>query len=251
MSEPNDPAPAAGSPETAVPADAQRQPAAQAAPEPVEPNPRPVADSDIIDTSAFGPADSESLSLSPDAPNLAPEQWRSIVDQLSLDLEKLRSDAKSASLRHAADLDNLRKRLEREKEDAGKFAITKLATALIGVADNFERALAAVPAGAAETDPALKTLVEGVGMTERELKSILERHGVKRIWPEGEAFNPHQHQAVMQQDRTDVASGTILQVFQAGYLIEERVVRPAMVVVAKGGPKTAKADTAAGDQNGG
>lgn len=169
-----------------------------------------------------------------------PEQLKAIIAALQGDLDKQQADLKTEKLRHLADMDNLRKRLEREKDETAKFAISKFASDLIGVADNFERALAAVPAGAADNDPALQSLAEGVGMIERELKTVLDRHGVKRIWPEGEIFNPHQHQAVMQQDNADVPPGTILQIFQAGYLIGERVVRPAVVVVAKGGPKTPK-----------
>ena len=101
-------------------------------------------------------------------------------------------------------------------------------------------AIQAVPAGAADEDDALKSLVEGVSMTEREFLNVLERHGVKRLSPKGEAFNPHQHQAMMEMQNPDVAPGTILEVFQPGYVIEDRVLRPAMVIVAKGGAKAAK-----------
>lgn len=167
-----------------------------------------------------------------------PEQLRAIIGVLQTDLEA----AKNEVLRLVADMDNLRKRTDREKQETAKFAISKFAVDIIGVADNFERAMQAVPAGAADADPALASLVEGVGMIDGQLKGVLERHGVKRIWPEGEMFNPHLHQPMMQHDRSDVPHGTILQVFQAGYVIGERVIRPAVVVVAKGGPKTAKTD---------
>ena len=162
-----------------------------------------------------------------------PEQLKEIIAALQNEIEQ----HKNQTLRVIADMDNLRKRTEREKDEIKKYAITKFAADLINGIDNFERALGAVPAGAAEADPALASLIEGVGMTERELKSILERHGVKRIWPEGEMLNPHFHQAMMEQHNPDVAAGTILQVYQAGYLIEDRVLRAAMVVVAKGGEK--------------
>lgn len=167
-----------------------------------------------------------------------PDQLKAIIDALQSDLETARNEV----LRLVADMDNLRKRTEREKQETAKFAISKFAVDIIGVADNFERAMQAVPAGAADADPALASLVEGVGMIDGQLKSVLDRHGVKRIWPEGEMFNPHLHQPMMQQDRIDVPNGTILQVFQAGYVIDERVIRPAVVVVAKGGPKAGKAD---------
>jgi molecular chaperone GrpE len=143
-------------------------------------------------------------------------------------------------LRAHADMDNLRKRAEREKEETSKYAITRFARDVVTVADNFERAVQAVPQGAAEQDSALKSLVEGVSMTEREFLNVLERYGVKRVSPKGEMFNPHQHQAMMEMQNLEVAPGTILEVFQPGYLIEDRVLRPAMVVVAKGGPKPGK-----------
>jgi molecular chaperone GrpE len=150
------------------------------------------------------------------------------------------ADLTDRLLRAHAEMDNIRKRADREREDTAKYAITKFARDVVTVADNFERAIQAVPAGAAEQDDALKSLVEGVSMTEREFVNVLERHGVKRINPKGEVFNPHQHQAMMEMQNPDVAPGTILEVFQPGYVIEDRVLRPAMVVVAKGGAKAAK-----------
>jgi molecular chaperone GrpE len=143
-------------------------------------------------------------------------------------------------LRAHAEMDNLRKRTEREKEEMAKYAITKFAREVLGVGDNLQRAIAAVPAGAADEDPALKALVEGVSMTEREFLNVLDRHGIKRIDPAGEPFNPHQHQAMTEIENTDVAPGTVVQVFQPGYILEDRVLRPAMVVVAKGGSKPGK-----------
>lgn len=176
------------------------------------------------------------------APQPAGDQLKAIIGALQADL-----DAKSQEvLRLVADMDNLRKRTEREKQETAKFAISKFAVGIIGVTDNFERAMQAVPAGAAEADPALASLVEGVSMIDGQLKSVLEKHGVKRIWPEGEILNPHLHQAVMQVDRPDVPSGTILQVYQAGYVIDERVIRAATVVVARGGPKPGKAEAGNG-----
>jgi molecular chaperone GrpE len=94
-----------------------------------------------------------------------------------------------------------------------------------------------VPPEAAEQDAALKSFLEGVTMTERELVNVLERHGIKRMDPLGAPFNPHHHQAVMETQSVEVPHGTVIQVLQAGYMIEDRVLRPAMVIVAKGGPK--------------
>jgi len=146
-------------------------------------------------------------------------------------------DLKDKWLRAHAEVENIRKRTEREREEAAKYSITKLARDIVGVGDNFQRAIDAVPAGAAEKDPALKSFLDGVTMTERELLNALDRHGIRRVQPLNEQFNPHLHQAVTQVSRTDVPSGTIVEVYQAGYMIEDRVLRPAMVGVAQGGPK--------------
>ena len=150
------------------------------------------------------------------------------------------ADLTDRLLRSHAEMDNIRKRAERDREETAKYAITKFARDVAAVADNFERAIQAVPAGAAEENSALNSLLEGVSMTEREFINVLERNGVKRVNPKGEMFNPHLHQAMMEMQNTEVAPGTILEVFQCGYIIEDRVLRPAMVVVAKGGPKNGK-----------
>jgi molecular chaperone GrpE len=185
-------------------------------------------------------------------------QLRAIIEVLQGDLDEARRtvEARDAQLEAAnekvlrgfADIENMRKRVEREKEEIAKYAITKLARDVVTVADNFERAIASVPADAKENNPALTSLLEGVTLTEREFLNTLDRHGVKRIAPLGEPFNPHQHQAVMEQAKPDVPAGTVLQVFQVGYLIEDRVLRPAMVVVATGGAKPAKPSNAAPQQ---
>jgi molecular chaperone GrpE len=151
------------------------------------------------------------------------------------------ADLKDKLLRAHAEVENIRKRAEREREETAKYAITRLAKDIVGVGDNFQRAIEAVPAGAADQDPALKSFLEGVTMTERELLNVLERYGIRRVHPMHEPFNPHLHQAVMEIQKSDVPAGTIVQVFQAGFMIEERVLRPAMVGVAKGGPKPSAA----------
>jgi molecular chaperone GrpE len=156
------------------------------------------------------------------------------------ELEAQQSDLTDRLLRSHAEMDNLRKRTEREKADSAKYAITKFALDIVGISDNFARAVASVPAGAGEQDATLKALVEGVLMTERAFLQVLERHGVRRLDPKGEAFDPNLHQAVMQQDDPSVPANTVVQVFQPGYMIEDRVLRPAMVVVARGGAKAAR-----------
>jgi molecular chaperone GrpE len=155
-------------------------------------------------------------------------------------LEHQVKDLTDRLLRAHAEMDNIRKRTERDKADTIKYAITKFAGDVVTVGDNFQRAISAVPPGAADADPALKSLIEGVTLTEREFHGVLERHGVKRLDPKGQAFDPNFHQAVMEQDNKDVPAGTVLNVFQAGYVIEDRILRPAMVVVAKGGFKPMK-----------
>lgn len=171
------------------------------------------------------------------APGEAPKHHDDVIAELRKEV----ADLKDRVLRAHAEVENIRKRSEREKEETAKYAITKLARDIVNVGDNFQRAIDAVPADAAERDETLKSFLEGVTMTERELLNVLERYGIRKILPQNEPFNPHMHQAVMEMQRTDVPSGTVVQVFQAGFVIEDRVLRPAMVVVAKGGPKAAPA----------
>ena len=148
-------------------------------------------------------------------------------------LESEIDELKDQLLRARAEIQNQRKRHERERLDISKYAVSKFATDILQVGDNFQRAVDAVPDGAAEADPALKSFLEGVNMAEREFLNTLDRHGVKRIMPAGEPFDPHFHQAMMEQEHPSAAPGTVLHVVQAGYVLHERVLRPAMVVVAK------------------
>lgn len=150
-------------------------------------------------------------------------------------LEAEAGNLRDQVLRAFAEMENMRKRAERERVDTLKYAVTKLARDLLPVSDNLLRAVAAVPAGAA--DPVLRSLLDGVTMTERNLTGVLERHGVKRMDAEGAAFNPHHHQAVMEQENAGIPAGTVVTVFEPGYMIDDRVLRPATVVVSKGGPK--------------
>ena len=167
------------------------------------------------------------------------------IGNLTTQVEKL----KNQLLLSQADIQNLHKRFERERAETAKFAISNFARDIVGVVDNFERAISSVPEEAPAENEALRSLLDGVTIAEREFLNILERHGVKRINPEGEIFDPHQHQAMMEQEDASVAAGTILQVVQCGYLIGARVLRPAMVLVAKGGEKPVRGPKAA-DQNG-
>ena len=155
-------------------------------------------------------------------------------------LEAEKTDLKEKLLRTLADMENLRRRTEREIADARTYAVSNFARDMLNVADNFQRAIDAVPADARDVHPALKALVEGVELTEREMLKTLERYGVKRLDPQGQRFDPNLHQAMFEVPNADVPSGTVVQVVQTGYVIGERVLRPALVGVAKGGPKAAQ-----------
>ncbi len=155
-------------------------------------------------------------------------------------LEAEVAELKDQLTRSHADIQNLRRRHEKELEDMGKYAVRKFAQDIVGIADNFARAKEAVKPEDAENNASVKGLLEGVTMMDREFLNVLEKHGVKRIDSEGQPFNPHKHQAMMEQDDPSKPSGTVLQVFQAGYEIAEQVLRPAMVIVSKGGPKMPK-----------
>lgn len=158
-----------------------------------------------------------------------------------LRLAEENEELKERALRLAAEMENLRKRTQRDVADARSFGIANFARDMLTVSDNLQRALEAVPAEArANAEPGLKALVEGVEMTERAMLSTLERHGVKRIDPQGERFDPHFHQAMFEVPNPEVPANTVVQVVQTGYVIGDRVLRPAMVGVAKGGPKGAE-----------
>ncbi|MBB3612227.1 nucleotide exchange factor GrpE [Rhizobium sp. BK602] len=148
------------------------------------------------------------------------------------------SDLRDRYLRLAAEMDNLRRRTERDVKDAKSYSVASFARDMLAVSDNLRRTLEAIPADAlAAADAGLKTLVEGVDMTERSMLSALERHGVRQIEPVGQKFDPNFHQAMFEVPNTEVPNNTVVQVVQTGYTIGERVLRPAMVGVAKGGPK--------------
>ncbi|MGF9565418.1 nucleotide exchange factor GrpE [Neorhizobium sp. JUb45] len=159
------------------------------------------------------------------------------------ELQAENADLRDRFVRLAADMDNLRRRTERELKDAKVYGVTSFARDMLGVSDNLRRALDAVPAEMrAAADAGLTTLLEGVEMTERSMLSTLERHGVKKIEPEGEKFDPNFHQAMFEVPNPAVPNNTVVQVVQDGYKIGDRVLRPAMVGVAKGGPKIEVAD---------
>jgi molecular chaperone GrpE len=157
-------------------------------------------------------------------------------------LAKEAAEARDKMLRTLAEMENLRKRTAREVSDARTYAITGFARDVLDIADNLQRALDAVPPETrANADPGLKALIEGVELTERSLHSTLEKNGVKKFDPAGQKFDPNFEQAMYEVPDASVPSGTVVQVVQTGYMIGERVLRPALVGVSKGGAKAAPA----------
>lgn len=156
-------------------------------------------------------------------------------------LQAENTQLKDRALRAMAEMENLRRRTEKEVKDAKSYAVASFARDMLVVNDNLGRALEAIPEDARENDANLQALIEGVELVEREMLNHLEKHGVKRLSPEGEKFDPNFHQAMFEVPNTEVPNNTVVQVVQAGYVIGERVLRPAMVGVSKGGPKVAAA----------
>ncbi|PDT41845.1 MULTISPECIES: nucleotide exchange factor GrpE [Sinorhizobium] len=174
-----------------------------------------------------------------------PEAETSAAAPDPLELAKAESaELRDKYLRLAAEMDNLRRRTEREVKDAKSYSVAGFARDMLAVSDNLRRALEAIPAEARESaDAGLAALIEGVEMTERSMLAALERHGVKQLDPTGQKFDPNFHQAMFEVPNAEVPNNTVVQVVQAGYTIGERVLRPAMVGVAKGGPKVAAAES--------
>ncbi|MBV9394302.1 MAG: nucleotide exchange factor GrpE [Methylobacteriaceae bacterium] len=153
-------------------------------------------------------------------------------------LQQENAGLKDRLLRALAEMENLRRRTEREVADAKTYGVSNFARDMLGVADNLRRALDHLPAQARESaDPAIRSLIEGVEVTERDFLSRLTRHGVKKLDPQGERFDPNLHEALFEVPDESVPAGTVVQVVESGYTIGDRVLRPAKVGVSKGGPK--------------
>jgi molecular chaperone GrpE len=179
--------------------------------------------------------------------------------QAVTDLKAENAELRDKNLRIIAEMENFRRRAERDKSEGMKYAISEFSRDIVSLADNLRRAIEAVPKDAVEHNAGLKTLIEGVEVTERELLKVFERHGITRFDPMGEKFNPHCHEAMVKVDVPNVPADMIVQVLQAGYRIGERVLRPATVIVAKGAPvakpaayaeNAAKPEAAAAPTNG-
>ena len=163
-------------------------------------------------------------------------------DALEL-LKAENTELRDRYLRLAAEMDNLRRRTEREVKDAKSYSVAGFARDMLAVSDNLRRAIDAIPPEArAAADAGLTTLIEGVEMTERSMLSALERHGVRKLEPVGQKFDPNFHQAMFEVPNAEVPNNTVVQVVQAGFSIGERVLRPALVGFAKGGPKLVEAE---------
>lgn len=149
-------------------------------------------------------------------------------------LESQIAALKDQVLRGHAELENYRRRAEREKEEVGKYAIAKFGRDLLSVADNLRRALESAPR---DGDEALRNFITGVEVTERELMTVFERHQVQRLDPLGQKFDAHFHEAVMEVEDASKPAGTIVQVMAPGYTLAGRLLRAAMVAVTRGGPR--------------
>src|ERR1700746_3085876 len=157
-------------------------------------------------------------------------------------LEREHAETKDRLLRALAEMENLRKRTEREIADSRLYSVTSLARDLLIVADNMRRALEAVtPELRSAAESGVKALIDGIELTERELLKALEKNGVRQFTPQGEKFDPNLHQAMFEIPDATVPAGSVVQVVQPGYMIGDRVLRPALVGVSKGGPKAAPA----------
>jgi len=184
----------------------------------------------------------------PEGAGLAPEQQSAgQLDPLA-EAQRQAADFKDKLLRTLAEMENLRKRTEREVIDTRSYAIASFARDVLAVADNMHRALDAIGDELRQaSDSNVKALVEGVDLTERELMKILERNGVRKFSPQGEKFDPNMHQAMYEVPNSDVPPGTVAQVIQSGYMLGERVLRPALVAIAKAAPRASANDNSQPD----
>ena len=191
--------------------------------DPVEPDD---FDEDIEDLEA---ADDDGADEADDDVDISPKP-------IVLTPEEQVSELKDQLLRALAETQNVRRRADRDRTDASKYAVTNFARDMLTVSDNLQRALSAISDDARDGNPELSQLLEGVELTRKELKGHFTKHGIKEINPLGEKLDPNFHQAVVQLDDPEAAQGTVVQVMQPGYVIHDRLLRAAMVGVAKGVP---------------
>jgi len=181
-------------------------------------------------------------SPAPGAPAAANDDALAAAEARAANAERQAAELRERLLRALAEAENVRRRAEREGEDARKYAVADFARDLLGVGDNLRRALDGVPEAVREANAELAAFLAGVELTERELAKALEKHGVRPIEALGRKLDPNLHQAVAQLDHPEAAAGEVVQVFQTGYTIADRLLRPAMVAVAKGRPAEAQGE---------
>lgn len=148
-------------------------------------------------------------------------------------LKEENAQLKEQLLRAFAEADNIRKRADREKTDLSRYVISNFARDLLGVADNLSRALGAIDPEKYKNDPLVTALIEGIQMTDVTFHQILERNGVQKISPMGQKFDSNFHQAMAEIPKEDIDAGHVVEVYQSGYMIQDRLLRPAMVAVSK------------------
>src|SRR6195256_2029653 len=194
----------------------------------------------MTDTTARDPQGMPDPAEMPESPSAAPDP--------AAELAKEAAELKDRLLRTLAEMENLRRRTEREVADARVYGVTNFARDIVGVADGMERAMKALDDGIRDkADAGVKALLDGVELTERELLKVLEKHGVTKLEPQGQKFDPNMHQAMFEIPDPSVPAGTVVQIMQPGYTIGERVLRPALVGVSKGGPKAPPSEAPAND----
>jgi molecular chaperone GrpE len=186
------------------------------------------------------PADDTAAQPETEAPAAAPEMVP--AEQVTAALEAA-AEFKDRLLRTLAEMENLRKRTEREVAEARLYGNASFARDVLAVADNMHRALATIDEELhGQSDPKISALVEGVELTERELHKALEKHGVKKFTPAGEKFDPNVQQAMYEVENSELPPGHVAQVIQSGYMLGDRVLRPALVAVTKAAPKSPPSD---------
>ena len=196
-------------------------------------------DKDEAAPAAAGPSPANDTAELPD------EGVETTPDERLAQIEAELAENKDRLLRALAETENVRRRFQREREDTLKYAIGGFAKDLLSPVDNLRRALDSLPEAEVQ-DQRVRSLLEGVAATERELLGAFERHGLKRIDPKGERFDHNFHQAIFEAERGDVPPGTVVEVLQPGYVLHDRLLRPAMVGVAKAPAKSdAESDSAA------
>ncbi len=179
------------------------------------------------------PEKNHDMTESPLVSNDMPETKPASANDAQPSAETEIATLKDQLLRTLAELENARKRFQREREDAQRYAIASFAREILSVGDNLARALSAIPPDSLGMDPALKNLFEGVEATQRQLEGALAKQQIKKLEPLGEKFDSHFHQAMFEVPTNDYPNGQIVQVLQVGYMIHDRLLRPAMVAVAE------------------